>query len=194
MDWTSLVLGIVGTFVAVANTASSLEPGLVMVEFHFRAGQIFQAGCEGLARVDFFVTDYDELVVNEVNTMPGMTETSVWGKLWEASGLAYPDALDRLCRLAVERFDLSLGAGLGKVKGRMFRIGHLGDCNDLTLVAALALTVTGCGGTDGDDDRMLELLEPYRGHRARVQRLVTLSGIGRARRAPRARIRSIASI
>ena len=36
-----------------------------------------------------------------------------------------------------ERFDLSLGTGLGKVKGRMFRIGHLGDCNDLTLMAAL---------------------------------------------------------
>jgi len=39
--------------------------------------------------------------------MPGMTETSVWGKLWEASGVAYPDALDRLCRLGVERFERS---------------------------------------------------------------------------------------
>lgn len=56
-------------------------------------------------------------------------------------------------------------------------------------MVCLALT-----GTDGDDDRMLEVLEPYRGHRARVQRLVALSGIGRPRRAPRARIRSIASI
>jgi alanine-glyoxylate transaminase/serine-glyoxylate transaminase/serine-pyruvate transaminase len=45
---------------------------------------------------------------------------------------------DALRRLIHERFDLSLGTGLGKVKGRMFRIGHLGDCNDLTLVAALA--------------------------------------------------------
>jgi alanine-glyoxylate transaminase / serine-glyoxylate transaminase / serine-pyruvate transaminase len=41
-------------------------------------------------------------------------------------------------RLIYERFDLSLGTGLGKVKGRMFRIGHLGDSNDLTLIAALA--------------------------------------------------------
>ena len=56
-------------------------------------------------------------------------------------------------------------------------------------VVCLALT-----GRDGDDDRMLELLEPYRGHRARAQRLIALSGVGRARRAPRARIRSIASI
>jgi alanine-glyoxylate transaminase/serine-glyoxylate transaminase/serine-pyruvate transaminase len=43
-------------------------------------------------------------------------------------------------RLIYERFDLSLGTGLGKVKGRMFRIGHLGDSNDLTLLA----TVAGC--------------------------------------------------
>ena len=45
---------------------------------------------------------------------------------------------DRVRRLIFERFDLSLGMGLGKVKGRMFRIGHLGDSNDLTLLAALA--------------------------------------------------------
>jgi len=45
---------------------------------------------------------------------------------------------DALRQLIHRRFDLSLGTGLGKVKGRMFRIGHLGDCNDLTLVAAVA--------------------------------------------------------
>ncbi|NUZ05596.1 pyridoxal-phosphate-dependent aminotransferase family protein [Piscinibacter koreensis] len=45
---------------------------------------------------------------------------------------------DALRKLIHDRFDLSLGTGLGKVRGRMFRIGHLGDCNDLTLVAALA--------------------------------------------------------
>jgi alanine-glyoxylate transaminase/serine-glyoxylate transaminase/serine-pyruvate transaminase len=45
---------------------------------------------------------------------------------------------DALRRLIHERFDLSLGTGLGKVKGRMFRIGHLGDSNDLTLIATLA--------------------------------------------------------
>jgi alanine-glyoxylate transaminase/serine-glyoxylate transaminase/serine-pyruvate transaminase len=45
---------------------------------------------------------------------------------------------DALRKLIHERFDLSLGTGLGKVKGRMFRIGHLGDCNDLTLMAALS--------------------------------------------------------
>jgi alanine-glyoxylate transaminase/serine-glyoxylate transaminase/serine-pyruvate transaminase len=45
---------------------------------------------------------------------------------------------DAVRRLIHERFDLSLGTGLGKLKGRMFRIGHLGDCNDLTLMATLA--------------------------------------------------------
>jgi alanine-glyoxylate transaminase/serine-glyoxylate transaminase/serine-pyruvate transaminase len=47
---------------------------------------------------------------------------------------------DAVRKLIHTRYDMSLGTGLGKVKGRMFRIGHLGDCNDLTLVA----TVAGC--------------------------------------------------
>jgi alanine-glyoxylate transaminase/serine-glyoxylate transaminase/serine-pyruvate transaminase len=55
------------------------------------------------------------------------------------TGVITPQGVDAdaLRRLIHDRFDLSLGAGLGKVKGRMFRIGHLGDCNDLTLMAAL---------------------------------------------------------
>jgi D-alanine-D-alanine ligase len=62
------------------------------------------AGCEGLARVDFFV-DGEDVLVNELNTMPGFTETSVFGKLFAASGITYPDLLDRLVRLALERHD-----------------------------------------------------------------------------------------
>ncbi len=60
-------------------------------------------GCSGLARCDFFVEPDGEILVNEVNTMPGFTETSVYAKLWEASGLAYPDLCDRLIALAIER-------------------------------------------------------------------------------------------
>jgi D-alanine-D-alanine ligase len=60
-------------------------------------------GCAGLARCDFFVEPDGEVLVNEVNTMPGFTETSVYAKLWEASGLAYPDLCDRLVHLAIER-------------------------------------------------------------------------------------------
>ncbi len=61
------------------------------------------AGCAGLARCDFFVEPDGEVLLNEVNTMPGFTETSVYAKLWEASGIAYPDLCDRLVRLALER-------------------------------------------------------------------------------------------
>jgi D-alanine-D-alanine ligase len=59
-------------------------------------------GCEGLARVDFFV-DGELVLVNELNTMPGFTPTSVYAKLIEASGVGYPELVDRLCRLALER-------------------------------------------------------------------------------------------
>jgi D-alanine-D-alanine ligase len=62
-----------------------------------------RAGCDGLARVDFFV-DGDDVLLNELNTMPGFTPTSVYAKLLEASGVAYPEVVDRLCRLALERF------------------------------------------------------------------------------------------
>ncbi len=62
------------------------------------------AGCEGLARVDFFV-EGEQVLVNELNTMPGFTPTSVYVKLMAASGIAYPELLDRLCRLALERHE-----------------------------------------------------------------------------------------
>jgi D-alanine-D-alanine ligase len=61
-------------------------------------------GCSGLARCDFFV-DGDEVLVNELNTIPGFTETSVYGKLFEADGIAYPELCDRLVRLALERYE-----------------------------------------------------------------------------------------
>jgi D-alanine-D-alanine ligase len=60
-------------------------------------------GCAGLARCDFFALVDGRVLVNEINTMPGFTETSVYAKLWEASGLAYPDLCDRLVGLAAER-------------------------------------------------------------------------------------------
>jgi len=63
------------------------------------------SGCAGLARVDFFVEDGGRVLVNELNTMPGFTSTSVYAKLWEASGVPYPELLDRLVRLAVERYE-----------------------------------------------------------------------------------------
>ncbi len=68
------------------------------------AVQAFEAlGCEGLARVDVFVTPDDEVVVNEINTMPGFTPFSMYPRMWEASGLSYPELVDELVRLALER-------------------------------------------------------------------------------------------
>jgi D-alanine-D-alanine ligase len=63
------------------------------------------AGCAGLARCDFFVEPGGEVLVNEINTMPGFTETSVYAKLFEASGVAYADLCARLVELAVERHE-----------------------------------------------------------------------------------------
>jgi D-alanine-D-alanine ligase len=66
-----------------------------------------RAGCAGLARVDFFV-DGELVLVNELNTMPGFTPTSVYAKLLEASGVPYPELVDRLCRLGLERHEQRL--------------------------------------------------------------------------------------
>ena len=64
------------------------------------------AECEGMARVDFFVREGDgEVIVNELNTIPGFTATSVYAKLFEASGIPYPELLDRLVDLALERHE-----------------------------------------------------------------------------------------
>jgi D-alanine-D-alanine ligase len=62
------------------------------------------AGCAGLARADFFV-DGEAVLLNELNTMPGQTTTSVYGVLWEKSGLPYAELMDELCRVGVARFE-----------------------------------------------------------------------------------------
>ena len=68
------------------------------------AARTFRAlGSEGLARVDLFVTPDEEVFVNELNTMPGFTYLSMYPKLWEASGLSYPDLIAELIELAVHR-------------------------------------------------------------------------------------------
>jgi D-alanine-D-alanine ligase len=61
--------------------------------------------CEGMARIDFFVRPDDEVVVNEINTIPGFTSTSVYAKLFEAAGVPYEELLDRLISLALERHE-----------------------------------------------------------------------------------------
>ena len=61
--------------------------------------------CEGMARADCFVRDDGEVLVNELNTIPGFTATSVYARLFEASGIPYPELLDRLVELALERHE-----------------------------------------------------------------------------------------
>ncbi len=79
-------------------------PAAVSAEVRRLAGLAFESlGCEGLARVDCFYTDDGGVVVNEINTMPGFTPHSMYPQMWAASGLAYPDLIDELIALALER-------------------------------------------------------------------------------------------
>jgi D-alanine-D-alanine ligase len=76
----------------------------VIAEVQALARETFlRVGCAGLARVDFFVED-GRVLVNELNTLPGMTATSGFPKMWEASGRAFPEVCDRLLALALERY------------------------------------------------------------------------------------------
>ena len=68
------------------------------------AGMAFEAvGAEGLSRVDFFYTPDGELVINEINTMPGFTPVSMYPQMWAKSGLQYTELIDELIALALER-------------------------------------------------------------------------------------------
>jgi D-alanine-D-alanine ligase len=76
-------------------------------ELAVRAFQL--SGCDGLARVDFFVEDGERVLVNELNTMPGFTRTSVFPKLWERTGMPFPELCDRLLGLALRRYESERG-------------------------------------------------------------------------------------
>ena len=74
------------------------------------AARVYVAtGCTGLARCDFFVRGNGEVLLNELNTIPGFTSTSVFAKLFEASGTPYPQLCDRLVALALERHETERG-------------------------------------------------------------------------------------
>ncbi|WP_406258937.1 D-alanine--D-alanine ligase family protein [Streptomyces nigra] len=61
------------------------------------------ASCEGLVRADFFLTEDGEFVINEINTMPGFTPISMYPQMWQASGVEYPELIDRLIKAALRR-------------------------------------------------------------------------------------------
>ena len=84
-------------------------PDGVTEELRALARETFvRVGCAGLARVDFFV-EGDRVLVNELNTLPGFTETSAFPKLWEASGVSFPQLCDRLVDYALERWRAERG-------------------------------------------------------------------------------------
>jgi D-alanine-D-alanine ligase len=70
------------------------------------AVKVFQVlCCEGLSRVDFFLKENGDVIVNEINTMPGFTKVSMYPKLWEATGISYTELITRLIELAISRFE-----------------------------------------------------------------------------------------
>jgi D-alanine-D-alanine ligase len=79
-------------------------PESVSLEVQRLARAAFEAlGCEGLARVDCFYTDTGDVIINEINTMPGFTPHSMYPQMWQATGLTYPELIDELVQLALER-------------------------------------------------------------------------------------------
>ena len=94
---------------------ADLEPAVAERVQRFAVAAFRAIDCAGMARVDFFVEAAQEagsagaLWVNEINTIPGFTSISMYPKLWEASGLAYPDLIERLLDLAVERHESDRG-------------------------------------------------------------------------------------
>ena len=88
----------------VELTAPADVPDAIAEQIREYAVAAFDAGgCEGLARIDFFYTERGEIILNEVNTMPGFTPTSMFPRMWAATGLAYAELIDELIALAMER-------------------------------------------------------------------------------------------
>ncbi|MFD8938930.1 D-alanine--D-alanine ligase family protein [Streptomyces sp. NPDC059578] len=90
------------------DSAAGIVPAPLSVEetaeIQRLAVAAFEAvGCEGLVRADFFLTEDGSFVINEINTMPGFTPISMYPRMWEASGVSYPELVDRLVQAALRR-------------------------------------------------------------------------------------------
>jgi D-alanine-D-alanine ligase len=91
-----------GAFLEIPARLSEEE----IAGFREMAKKVFETlSCEGMARVDFFLTAGGEIIVNEINTIPGFTRISMYPKLWESSGISYGELIERLISLALERFE-----------------------------------------------------------------------------------------
>ncbi|ALV90948.1 MULTISPECIES: D-alanine--D-alanine ligase [Pantoea] len=89
----------------VVPAAIAEQESTAIREVAIRAFQALE--CFGMARVDVFLTEHGEIVVNEVNTLPGFTNISMYPKLWQAAGLSYSDLITRLIELAQQRHQQS---------------------------------------------------------------------------------------
>lgn len=90
---------------ATVKTPADLSPELI-AQFQSLAVKAYQTlRCLGMARVDFFLDHNNQIYINEINTIPGFTNISMYPKNWEASGLSYSALLDELISLAMQRFE-----------------------------------------------------------------------------------------
>lgn len=90
------------------DSASGIVPAPLSAEETARVQELavsaFEAAsCEGLVRADFFLLDNGEFVINEINTMPGFTPISMYPRMWQESGVSYPELVDRLVQAALRR-------------------------------------------------------------------------------------------
>ncbi|HEU0085952.1 MAG TPA: D-alanine--D-alanine ligase family protein [Candidatus Paceibacterota bacterium] len=93
----------------------AILPNTTIEKVQTTAVKIFQTlNCEGMGRVDMFLTKSGKIYVNEINTIPGFTDISMYPKLWEASGISQSELLDTLIVLAIERFEKESKLGTPK--------------------------------------------------------------------------------
>lgn len=90
-----------GNTALVIPAQVTAEVAMTMEDMAIRAYKVLD--CSGLVRADFFVTATDEVLINEVNTMPGFTPTSMFPLLWQQTGVVYPELIDKLIELALQR-------------------------------------------------------------------------------------------
>ncbi len=81
---------------------AKIDPGVSLQIRETAVEAFLLTECRSMARVDFFLREDNSFILNEINTLPGFTNISMYPKLWDASGLAYPELLDRLIELALE--------------------------------------------------------------------------------------------
>jgi D-alanine-D-alanine ligase len=84
---------------------ADLSDELIKEVQHYAVKTFNTLCCEGLSRVDVFITEEEQVLVNEINTIPGFTRISMYPKLWEVSGISYPELIDRLLQLGIKRYE-----------------------------------------------------------------------------------------